>query len=73
MDAINKECRCDWSHQVSAMTTAQWLQRDQTVPFSAKDETQEIQVAASLDTFPCSVSYILHNTHQLNLNSAALA
>jgi len=26
----------DWSHQVSAMGTTRWLQRDQTLPLSAK-------------------------------------
>jgi len=36
MDAIYKECRSDWSHQVSAVGTTQWLQCDQTLPLSAK-------------------------------------
>ena len=32
MDATYKECRSDWSHQVSAMATTLWLQCDQTLP-----------------------------------------
>jgi len=26
--AIYKECRSDWPHQVSAVATTRWLQRD---------------------------------------------
>ena len=36
MDAIYEEHRSDWSHQVSAVETTRWLQRDQTLPLSAK-------------------------------------
>ena len=36
MDAIYKEHRSDWSHQVSAVATTEWLQHDQTLPLSAK-------------------------------------
>ena len=32
MDAIYEERGSNWSHQVSAMGTTQWLQRDQTLP-----------------------------------------
>ena len=35
MDAIYEERGSDWSHQVSAMVTTQWLQCDQTLPLSA--------------------------------------
>ena len=35
-DVIYKDCRSDWSHQVSAMGTTRWLKRDQTLPLSAK-------------------------------------
>ena len=44
MDAIYEEHGPDWSHQVSVMATTQWLQRDQTLPLSAKGvacETRE--------------------------------
>ena len=30
-DAIYKEHRSDWSHQVSAVGTTRWLQRDQSL------------------------------------------
>ena len=36
MDVIYKERGSDWSHQVSVVATTQWLQRDQTLPLSAK-------------------------------------
>jgi len=32
MDAIYEERISDWSNQVSAVGTTQWLQRDQTLP-----------------------------------------
>ena len=35
-DAIYEEHSSDWSHQVSAVGTTQWLQHDQTLPLSAK-------------------------------------
>ena len=35
-DAIYEQRRSDWSHQISAVWTTQWLQRDQTLPLSAK-------------------------------------
>ena len=35
-DAIYKEHGSDWSHQVSVVATTRWLQRDQTLPLSAK-------------------------------------
>ena len=35
-DAIYKKCGSDWSHQVSALATTQWLQCDLTLPLSAK-------------------------------------
>ena len=35
-DAIYKERASDWSHQVSVVATTRWLQRDQTLPLSAK-------------------------------------
>ena len=35
-DAIYEEHGSDWSHQVSAVLTTQWLQRDQTLPLSVK-------------------------------------
>ena len=31
IDAIYEECGSDWSHQVSAMGTTQWLQYDQAL------------------------------------------
>ena len=36
MDAIYEEHGSHWSQQVSAVATTQWLQRDQTLPFSEK-------------------------------------
>ena len=36
MDAIYEERGSDWSNQVSAVVTTRWLQRDQTLPLSAK-------------------------------------
>jgi len=36
MDASYEERGSDWSHKVSAVGTTQWLQRDQTLPLSAK-------------------------------------
>ena len=35
-DASYKERGSDWSHQVSVVATTRWLQRDQTLPLSAK-------------------------------------
>jgi len=35
-DAIYEEHGSDWSYQVSAVGTTQWLQLDQTLPLSAK-------------------------------------
>ena len=35
-DAIYKQHGSDWSHQVSAMATTQWLQCDQILPLSVK-------------------------------------
>ena len=35
-DAVYKEHRSDWSHQVSALATTRWLQHDQTLPLSVK-------------------------------------
>ena len=35
-DAIYKERGSDWSHQVFVVGTTWWLQRDQTLPLSAK-------------------------------------
>ena len=35
-DVIYEEHGSDWSHQVSAVATARWLQRDQTLPLSVK-------------------------------------
>ena len=35
-DVIYEERRSDWSCQVSVMATTRWLQRDQTLPLSAK-------------------------------------
>ena len=37
-DVIYEECGSDWSHQVSAVGTTRWLQRDQTLPLSVKGE-----------------------------------
>jgi len=34
--AIFEEHESDWSHQVSAVGTTQWLEHDQTLPLSAK-------------------------------------
>ena len=36
-DAIYKERSSDWSHQVSAMERTRRLQRNQTLPLTAKD------------------------------------
>jgi len=35
-DAIYEKRGSDWSHQVFVMGTTRWLQRDQTLPLSAK-------------------------------------
>ena len=35
-DVIYEGRRSDWSHQVSVLATTQWLQCDQTLPFSEK-------------------------------------
>ena len=35
-DAIYEERGSDWSQQVSVVATTRWLQRDQTLPLSAK-------------------------------------
>ena len=35
-EAIHEERGFDWSHQVSTVGTTQWLQRNQTLPLSAK-------------------------------------
>ena len=36
MDVIYEERKSDWSHQVSAVGTSRWLQRDQTLPLSCE-------------------------------------
>ena len=36
MDVIYEEHGSDWSHQVSAVGTTQWLPHNQTLPLSAK-------------------------------------
>ena len=41
MDAIYEERGSDWSLQVSALATTQWLQCDKMFPFSAKDAACE--------------------------------
>ena len=46
-DAIYEERRSDWSHPVSVVATTQWLQRDQTLPLSAKGVACETE--ASID------------------------
>ena len=43
-DAIYEECGSDWSRQVSVVATTQWLQRDQTLPLSAKGVAYETSV-----------------------------
>ena len=40
MDAIYKVHGSDWSHQVSAMVTTRWLQRDHTLPLSVKTNSE---------------------------------
>ena len=50
-DAIYEERGSDWSHQVSAVGTTQWLQRDQTLPLSAKGVACEIKA-------PCLIKII---------------
>ena len=57
-DAIYKERGSDWSHQVSVMATTRWLQRDQTLPLSAKGVAYKLglflntQETSSLGTRP---------------------
>ena len=57
-DAIYEEHGSDWSHQVSVMATTRWLQRDQTLPLSAKGVAYELglflntQETSSLGTRP---------------------
>ena len=41
MDAIYEEHGSDWSHQVSAVVTTQWLQHDQTLPLSVNGVASE--------------------------------
>ena len=49
MDVIYEERGSDWSHQVSAVVTTQWLQRDQTLPLSANGVACETK----WDAVPC--------------------
>ena len=51
MDVIYEEHGSDWSHQVSALATTQWLQRDQTLPLFAKGVACE----TSRDGMPKSI------------------
>ena len=46
-DVSYEERGSDWSHQVSAVGTTRWLQRDQTLPLSAKGVACETSVASS--------------------------
>ena len=46
MDAIYEEHGSDWSHQVSAVATTPWLQRDKTLPLSAKGVASETTLPA---------------------------
>jgi len=45
-NAIYEERGSDWSHQVSAMGTTRWLQRDQTLPLSC--EARRVWLAKNL-------------------------
>ena len=47
-DAIYEERGSDWSHQVSAVGTTQWLQRDQTLPLSVKGVACETTLVEEL-------------------------
>ena len=54
-DAIYEERGSDWSQQVSVVATTRWLQRDQTLPLSAKVWLARLghtMVMASLGTRP---------------------
>ena len=57
MDAIFKEHGSDWSHQVSAVGTARWLQRDQTLPLSAKGMACETRFGPGSSTAICLASF----------------
>ena len=75
MDTIYEEHRSDWSQQVSALLTAQWLQCDQTLPFSAKGvgcETREDSGGSGVSGHLAVFNGLLHNTCQLNLNTVQL-
>ena len=52
MDAICEERGSDWSHQVSVVATAQWLQCDQTLPLSVKDVACESMSDVKTSPFP---------------------
>ena len=48
MDAIYEERGSDWSRQVSVVATTRWLQRDQTLPLSAKGVACETKTNINL-------------------------
>ena len=72
MDAIYEKHGSDWSQQVSAMLIAQWLQCDQTLPFSTKGvdcETRGDLGGSGISGHLAVFNGLLHNTRQLNLNT----
>jgi len=65
-DEIYEEHGSDWSHQVSAVRTTRWLQRDQTLPLSAK------VVACETSSLQAMFSYgLLLEAHGVNFNIRA--
>ena len=57
MDAIFEERESDWSHQVSAVGTTRWLQRDQTLPLSVKGVACETRFGPGSSTSICLASF----------------
>ena len=63
-DAIYKEHRSNWSHQVSVMGKTQWLQRGQTLPLSVKGvacETMSLGEHHFTGSNPLSEFHSAHN------------
>ena len=67
-DAIYKECKSDWSHQVSVLAPTRWLQGDQILPLSVKEVTCERTVTQSVRT----LNYGKYAHHMGNFESRLL-
>jgi len=60
-DAIYEECRSDWSQQDLVVGTTQWLQRDQTLPLSAKGVACETRITYGTQWLWISRDYFWRN------------